>query len=89
MPLSSTQIKRKRRIWQLEAGIKIKRYLEEKGITQAFISRQTGIELPKLNLALNGKRKITIEEYALICGVLKVNTDFFLKPRLPEKTKNC
>lgn len=73
----------------MEVGIKIKSYLEEKGITQAFISRQTGIELPKLNLALNGKRKITFEEYSIICGALNVNTDFFLKPRLPKQTKNC
>ncbi len=69
--------------------MKIKEYLEEKGITQTFISRKTGIELPKLNLALNGKRKITVEEYSIICGVLKLNTDFFLKPRLPDETKNC
>ena len=69
--------------------MKIKEYLEEKGITQTFISRKTGIELPKLNLALNGKRKITVEEYSLICGVLKLNTDFFLKPRLPDEPKNC
>ena len=44
-----------------------------------------GIELPKLNLALNGKRRFTFEEYTIICGVLKVNTDKFLKPRLPEE----
>ncbi|RHR72596.1 XRE family transcriptional regulator [Eubacterium sp. AF15-50] len=73
----------------MEVGVKIKEYLEEKGITQTFISRKTGIELPKLNLALNGKRRITLEEYSLICGVLKLNTDFFLKPRLPDETKNC
>lgn len=73
----------------MEVGVKIKEYLEEKGITQTFISRKTGIELPKLNLALNGKRKITVEEYSIICGVLKLNTDFFLKPRLPDETKNC
>lgn len=73
----------------MEVGVKIKEYLEEKGITQTFISRKTGIELPKLNLALNGKRKITFEEYSIICGVLNVNTDFFLKPRLPKQTKNC
>ena len=72
---------------KLEVGIKIKEYLEANGITQAFISRETGIELPKLNLALNGKRRITFEEYSLICGVLKLNTDFFLKPRLPDETK--
>ena len=73
----------------MEVGIKIKEYLESNGITQAFISRETGIELPKLNLALNGKRKITFDEYSLICGVLKLNTDYFLKPRLPDETKNC
>ena len=73
----------------MEVGIKIKSYVEEKGITQACVSRQTGIELPKLNLALNGKRRITFEEYSIICGVLNVNTDFFLKPRLPKQTKNC
>lgn len=66
-------------------GKKIKSYLEESGISQAFISKKTGIELPKLNLALNGNRRFTFYEYELICGALKVNTDKFLKPRLPNK----
>lgn len=61
----------------------IKRYLEENGITQAFLSRSTGIEAPKLNMSLNGFRKLSLDEYALICGVLKVDTNFFLKPRIP------
>lgn len=69
----------------MEVGIKIKKYLEENGISQTYIGKRTGIELPKLNLALNGNRKFTFDEYCLICGVLKVNTDFFLKPRVPEK----
>ena len=71
----------------MEVGKRIKRYLEDKGISQAHISRETGIDTVKLNLGLNGNRRFTFDEYALICGVLSVNTDFFLKPRLPDKTK--
>lgn len=68
----------------MSIGVMIKSYLEYKGITQAFLSRKTGIETAKLNLALNGGRRLSLDEYALICGVLEVDTNFFLKPRLPD-----
>lgn len=69
----------------------IKEYLSENGIKQTFLSNKTGIELTKLNMALNGLRKLSLEEYALICGALGVNIDRFLSPRVPdeEKTKSC
>lgn len=70
---------------ELELGLKIKKYLEDNGVSQTFISKKTGIELPKLNLALNGNRRFTFYEYELICGALKVNTDKFLKPRIPDE----
>ena len=69
----------------MQANLEIKKYLEENGITQIFISRKTGIEASKLSLALNGDRKLTLDEYALICGVLGVSADKFLKPRLPDQ----
>lgn len=59
---------------------KIKTYLENKGISQAFISRKTGINRVKLNLSLNGNRKLTFDEYELICGALNVGVDQFLSP---------
>ncbi len=68
-----------------EPGPIIKEYLEEFGMTQAFLSRETGIDTCKLNLALNGRRKLSLNEYSLICGALKVDTNFFLKPRLPDR----
>lgn len=71
----------------MKVGLKIKMYLDEKGVSQAHISKVTGIDTVKLNLALNGKRRLTFDEYSLICGVLGLNTDKFLKPRLPEKEK--
>lgn len=69
----------------MEPNLEIKRYLEAHGISQTYISRKTGIELPKLNFALNGKRRMTLDEYALICGVLGVSADKFLKPRQPDQ----
>lgn len=68
----------------MNTNLEIKKYLEEKGITQAFVSKKTGISPAKLSLSLNGERKLSFDEYSLICGVLGVNTDKFLKPRLPN-----
>lgn len=70
---------------KMEVCLEIKKYLEENGISQAHVGKRAGLNLTKLNMALNGNRKMTLEEYAAICGVLGVNTDFFLKPRLPSK----
>jgi len=70
---------------EVQTNLEIKKYLEGNGITQAFISRKTGIEPSKLSLSLNGERRLTFGEYALICGVLGVNTDKFLKPRMPKE----
>lgn len=67
----------------MEPNSRIKEYLEKNGITQIFISRKTGIDPSKLNLSLNGGRKLSLDEYALICYALGVNTDKFLQPRAP------
>ena len=66
-------------------GQKIKDYLKEHDITQTELAIDTKMSLPKLNLALSGKRKLQLEEFEIICGVLGVNADTFLTPRLPER----
>lgn len=71
----------------MQPNYEIKKYLEENGITQVFIARKTGIDPSKLSLSLNGDRKLTFDEYSLICGVLGVNTDKFLKPRMPDEKR--
>ena len=70
-------------------GEKIKQYLKENDITQTELSIDTKIPLPKLNLSLSGKRILKLEEYEIICGVLGVNVDKFLVPRLPERKSNA
>lgn len=65
----------------METGIKIKSYLEERGISQAFLSAKSNIPPAKLSLALNGKRKLTFDEYESICWALGVGVDTFLEPK--------
>lgn len=67
----------------METGAKIKRYLDERGISQTFLSDRTNIPLPRLNLSLNGKRRLTFSEYETICWALDVGVDEFLEPRAP------
>lgn len=69
----------------MEVGVMIKNYLEQNGISQAHVSRKTGIETAKLNMSLNGSRRLTLDEYSSICFVLGVDTNYFLKPRLPDQ----
>jgi Predicted transcriptional regulators len=64
-------------------GEKIKSYIGNTGITQAHVCKKTGISPAKLNLSLNGKRRMTFEEYSLICGVLGVGAEKFLEPKQP------
>ena len=66
-------------------GQKIKTYLEENGITQTFVASKTGIPVKKLNLSLNGNRRLDFNEYELICGALSVGTDKFLEPKILER----
>lgn len=68
----------------MSVGIKISEYLKENGITQVSVSKKTAIPAPKLNLSLRGKRKLTFEEYQLICGALGLGTEFFISPKSLE-----
>lgn len=69
----------------MEVGLKIKKYLDDNGITQAFLSRKTGINRSKLNLALNGNRRLSFEEYELICGALGNEQRLLLQRYIPDE----
>lgn len=66
-------------------GEHINKFLTESGRTQKWLSSKTGIPRVKLNLSLHGKRRLTFEEYALICGALEVNTDRFIIPKVVKE----
>lgn len=53
-------------------------YLQDNGITQAYVAEKTGITTNALNLSLKGKRKLMADEYIKICNALKLPYDFFV-----------
>ena len=71
----------------MEVGVKINDYLKSNGISQSFLSGKIGMNPSKLNLALNGKRKLNLSEYESICWALGVGVDVFLEPRAPGEQK--
>lgn len=44
----------------------LKEYFKEKNVSQYEIERKTGISQCKINLSLNGKRKLSAEELVII-----------------------
>ncbi len=70
-------------------GQRIKSYLKATGRTQAWLSSETGIPAAKLNLSLAGKRKLTFDDYALICGALDVDTNKFIVPKRKSDTRTA
>ena len=58
-------------------GLKVKKYLDEKGIKYSFLSEKIGMPMNLLSPLLNGKRKMSVEEYFTICEALGVSVDTF------------
>lgn len=65
-------------------GPKIKKYLAQKGISQTWLAAKTHINLNMLNAALNGARKLPIDEYQLIIWALELEPGEFLEQKEPE-----
>lgn len=57
---------------------KIKQYLEEHGIKQAFLVEKTGISHYTISNMLNGKRDIKANELRMISKTLGVDPNIFL-----------
>lgn len=53
----------------------LKEYFSSKKISQYEIERKTGISQSKINLSLNGKRKLTADELILIAKVFDINLE--------------
>lgn len=58
-------------------GIKVKEYLDENGIKYSFLSEKIGMPMNMLSPLLNGKRKMSAEEYFSICSALNVPVSKF------------
>lgn len=55
----------------------IRKASDERGISDAELSRRTGIEYQRLNNSLKGKRGITAPELVSLCRELDLSIDDF------------
>jgi transcriptional regulator with XRE-family HTH domain len=67
-------------------GLRVKQYLDENGIKYSYLSEKTGIPMNMLSPTLNGKRKMSAEEYFMICEVLGVSAELFSPSGLADRT---
>lgn len=56
---------------------KIKKYLEERGITQMWLSKATGITYKAINDIVNGVTRVSAENLGKIAKALEVSADIF------------
>ena len=58
-------------------GLRIKKFLDANGIKYSFVSEKTGVPMNILSPLLNGKKKMSAEQYFLICGAIGVDANTF------------
>lgn len=56
---------------------RIRKYIEESGVKFGVIADRIGIPMNTFSAMMNGKRKITAEEYFAICKALNVPLEQF------------
>ena len=59
-------------------GARIKEYISQKGLKLGAVANKAGIPLNTFSAIVNGKRKITVEEYVRICAALGVPFEQFI-----------
>lgn len=60
-------------------GKKIKNYLQRKGITMAWLSRDTGISQSRLYMIIGRNQSINCRDYYIICKSLGVPYEYFIE----------
>ena len=59
-------------------GARIKEYISQKGLKLGAVANKAGIPRNTFSAMVNGKRKITVEEYVRICAALGVPFEQFI-----------
>ncbi len=58
---------------------KVRQYLEDHGITQAFVAEKCGISQVTFNAIMQGRRKLYAEDLRAICYALNVSPETFIE----------
>lgn len=62
----------------MEVQSRISAYLEKMGISQRSVCKKTGIREDSMSKMLNGKRKMTADEFEKICLALEKSPNDFI-----------
>ena len=52
---------------------RVKNYITERGLSQKLIAANMNITESRLSLILNGKRRMTVDDYEMICRAMAVD----------------
>lgn len=63
----------------MNINLKFQEIVENRGIKQAHICRLTGMSPDCVSRILNATRKITAEEFLILCEVLEIDPNEFRK----------
>lgn len=63
----------------MEIAEVIRKARDERNLTDAELSRRTGIEYQRLNCSLKGERGITAPEFVSLCKELDLGIDDFME----------
>lgn len=58
---------------------KVAQYLEEQGIKQSWLAQKTGLTDNMISGILNGKRKMTADEFVRICKAIEKTPNDFME----------
>ena len=64
-------------------GERIGEYLNQNGITQAFLADKAKMTPISVSMVVNGTRKVSAEEYIRICRALKLDLEYFANEKPP------
>ena len=53
----------------------IRKYIQDKGLTQAVMARRAGLTPTKLSMALQNKRKLDVDEFIRLCEAMGVSME--------------
>ena len=58
---------------------RLKAYVDEKGISQKLMAENMGESESRISMMLNGKRRMTVDEYVRACKAIAVPPSKFLE----------
>lgn len=71
----------------MQMSERVKRYINEREISQKLIAANMGIPESRLSLILNGKRRMTVEDYEGICRAMAIDPTHFFMSSAPVRAE--